>query len=117
MTDPKTPLDGFFEAARAQPPAPSSDLMARVHGDALAQIERNTRSAPPARSLGQRVMALWPVWSGCVPAALTGIWLGMNPPDLLPDPMLWLDPTSDQVTELSTGFDDWAFDVDEEGQL
>ena len=117
MTDPKSPLDGFFEAAQARPPIPSSDLMARVQADADQQALRTARPAAPEETIRQRILDLWPVWSGCVPAALVGLWIGINPPAGLPDPLLWLEPSIDQVTDLSSDFDDWTWNFEEEGQL
>jgi hypothetical protein len=51
-----------------------------------------------------------------VPAALVGLWVGVNPPALLPDPANWIGVSTDQTADFLSDFDDWAWTL-EEGQL
>ena len=109
MTDQGTPsvpngLDDLLAQARAHPPAPPSDLLARVQVDALAQQPRPALRTRPARRgwLPDWLIALggWPTAAGLGAAALTGVLIGFAPPDALSDTLdtwlygdsLWLDP-------------------------
>ena len=116
MTDPTPELDQFFKAAQAERPIPSTDLMARVRADAQTHLGRAAPLTDAPQGLGRRIMDLWPVWSTCVPAALVGLWVGVNPPALLPDPANWIGVSTDQTADSLSDFDDWAWTL-EEGQL
>jgi len=77
-------LDALFDAARAAPPDVPEALMAAVVADAAAQM-------PAARgggSLVQRALAALgglPALGGMVTATCVGFWLGLAPPEGLPD--------------------------------
>lgn len=77
-------LDALFDAARAAPPDVPEALMAAVVADAAAQM-------PAARGGGswvQRALAALgglPALGGMVTATCVGFWLGLAPPEGLPD--------------------------------
>ncbi|MEM9473669.1 MAG: hypothetical protein AAGA71_00115 [Pseudomonadota bacterium] len=84
MTE-RDPLDDFFDAARARPPAPDPALMARVLADAEAQAA--AREAPvPVRSGGfagiLRGLGGWPALAGFATATAAGVWIGVALPDV-----------------------------------
>ena len=116
MTDPDTELDQFFKAAQRQQPLPSNDLMGQVAKDAQTRLAGGVPLTEARLGLGRRIINFWPVWSTCVPAALVGLWVGVSPPALLPDPAVWLGTSTDQTAEFLSDFDDWAWTL-EEGQL
>lgn len=87
-------LDLLFSAARKAPPEPSAEFLARVLGDAQAE-----QGAAQGRHAGTRpgmlerfkelVSAIggWPALAGMATAAVTGLWIGISPPDSLIDPL------------------------------
>lgn len=76
-------LENFFAAARANPPQVSGDLQARVLADAEAHM--------PKASRRPWYQALWQILggaaglSGLATAAAVGIWVGVAPPEGMPD--------------------------------
>ncbi len=100
-----TGLEAFFDAARQESPDPGADLLARVEADALAHLPRpGTRSATGLRFFGQLRAAVggWPGVAGLAAASVTGLWLGISPPDGVSDLLagsgagaLSLDPLSE----------------------
>jgi hypothetical protein len=88
-------LDDLFAAARDARPAMPDHLTAAILQDAARQ---QAGSRPPAgqanrRSgrwavLGQLIVAIggWPAMGGLVAASAAGMWIGLAPPDFLPDP-------------------------------
>ena len=69
-------LGAFFDAARAHPPAPSPELLARVLGDAEAEQVWITRRAQPAAEAPRaglleqlyRLLGGWPAMAGLTTA-------------------------------------------------
>lgn len=109
MTEQGTPLepgdlDDLLAQARTDPPAPSTDLLARVKADSLAHQPRPALRAQPVQKgwLPGWLMALggWPTAAGLGAVAVTGVLIGFAPPDALSDTLgtwlygdsLWLDP-------------------------
>jgi len=82
-------LDVYFEAARAQAPGPSPDLLARVLADAeatqqahpTAALARAPASRPGIAARLYRLLGGWPAMAGLATAALTGIWIGPALPE------------------------------------
>lgn len=77
-------LETFFAAARADPPAPSQALLARIadEGRALQPRERPrvTPVAPVPRGGFRTVLDSlggWPVLGGLMTAGCAGLWLGL----------------------------------------
>jgi len=105
-------IDVFFEAARAQAPGPSPDLLARVLADAEA-----TRQAHPTAALAPaprpgiaarlyRLLGGWPAVAGLATAALTGIWIGTALPEGLLGPAetgYLVDITPEMAFDLAGG--------------
>jgi hypothetical protein len=84
MTDPKmTKLDDLFAECRAETPAPSDALMARVLGDAQAlQPDAPGLAAPapvPERLTFWDMLGGWPALSGIAAAGVVGVWFGISP--------------------------------------
>lgn len=108
-----TELETFFDAARAAPPAAPEALMARVLADAEA-----AQPAPqmPAWQRWLRTFGGLPGLGGLVTATTVGFWLGVAPPDGLPDVaslvlgtdiLLELDPLAEP------GLSGFGWDLDE----
>jgi len=73
-------LEDFFVAARAHPPQPSAELMARIAADA-GQLAPKPSAVAPRRKAGGgwRLGALFGGWSamgGLATAAVAGVWIG-----------------------------------------
>jgi len=76
-------LEGLFAAARANPPQVSADLQARVLADAQAHMPKAPRQ-PWHRALWQ-ILGGAAGLSGLATAAAVGVWIGVAPPEGLPD--------------------------------
>jgi hypothetical protein len=86
MTDEEKMNDGgleeLFEAARREPPAVTEALMQRVLADAA--------SVQPAPTLSGwrgwlRLLGGAPGLGGLIAAGVVGVWLGVSPPQAVPD--------------------------------
>jgi hypothetical protein len=80
------PLDELFAQAAQTPEAVSDDLMARVLADALAAQPVPAPIAQPVRpSFWSRLLdglGGWPSFAGLTTAAVAGIWIGVDTPDI-----------------------------------
>ncbi|SLN13596.1 hypothetical protein ROJ8625_00414 [Roseivivax jejudonensis] len=77
-------LDDFFAAARAAPPEPADDLLARIAMDAETEQAARRRPMRPVSRL-RSLFAGWvglPALRGAALAAtlVAGIWIGAAPP-------------------------------------
>jgi len=106
MTD--ADLEDIFAAARATPPQVPDALMTRVRADAQAM--------QPRAKIGWggwlRGLGGLPAMGGLVTATCVGFWIGVAPPDTLPDLgglVLGFEQTSDFET------DGFGWDNSEEG--
>ena len=108
-------LGAFFDAARAHPPAPSAELLARVLSDAEAEqvwITRRTeaaRAAPRSGLLEQlyRLLGGWPAMAGLTAAVVAGVWIGTTLPEGLSgsnEAAYLVDITPEAVFELAGDF-------------
>ncbi len=76
-------LEDYFAAARANPPQVSADLQAQVLADAEALMPKTQRQS--------WYQALWQLLGGAAgltglaTAAAVGIWVGVAPPEGMPD--------------------------------
>ena len=80
------PLDGFLDAARADPPLPSGDFMARMQRVALDAQPVAAAIVIQAPPLWRRVLTGlggWPGAAGLAAACATGLWFGISPPAAL----------------------------------
>ena len=79
-------LEPFFAAARADAPAPSPELMARVLEAAGAEQARIATPAPvPRAGLWARIrqgLGGWPAVAGLAAAGLAGVWIGLALPEV-----------------------------------
>lgn len=88
-------LDDLFALAQDHTVQPRMDLMDRVLSDALAVqalAQRSDEGAAARRrpTVGFWRSALaalggWPAMAGLVTASVAGVWIGMNPPEVLSD--------------------------------
>ena len=85
-------LETDLAALRDIAPAPSAALLARVMADAEAvRLDLGApvpQAAAPARRRGivaslAEALGGWPAMAGLTAAAVTGIWLGASPPEML----------------------------------
>ena len=96
MSD-KNELESLFEMARRTPPEPSSDFLARVlsDGEALQPAAVGVMQHAPQKrpALAEFFAGLsdaiggWPAFAGLATAAVTGVWIGISPPQVLSDPL------------------------------
>ncbi len=78
-------LNSFFEAARANAPKPSDDLLARIDAAArelgTAPVPGLARPAPARRGI-LAALGGWPVLAGLATAAIAGVWIGYSEPSI-----------------------------------
>jgi len=82
-------LDAYFEAARAETAAPSTELMARVLSD--AQDVQDGLLAPSDKAMARfaglrravRALGGWPAVAGLASATVAGVWIGATQPNAL----------------------------------
>lgn len=85
-------LDDLFAAARGNRPAMPEHLTAAILADAAREQPGHqpvTAGKPGRRMLlGQLLAAIggWPAMGGLVAASAAGVWIGVAPPDFVPDP-------------------------------
>lgn len=108
-------LEAFFAAARAHPPAPSSNLLARVLADAEAEQVRITALAEvihtaPRSGLWEQVYRLlggWPALAGLTTAVVAGVLIGATLPERLnntAEALYLVDIIPEAVFELAGDF-------------
>ena len=93
----KNELDQLFEVARQNTPEPSSDFLARVLSDAEAMQPAPVglvTAIPAKRGFFAEMFAGlsdaiggWPAFAGLATAAVTGVWIGISPPQSLSAPL------------------------------
>ncbi len=82
-------LDDLFRAARAEAPAPSADLLARIMGDADAELAARPTVLPVRAAPGLKTrlrsfldgLGGWPAVAGMVTATVVGVSMGFVSPD------------------------------------
>ena len=114
-------MDNLFAEARAHPPVPSQALMARILADAEAEAVGVSLSGTGWRA-GWRawLVALGglPGLGGMVTATCVGFWLGLAPPEGLPDlaGQVFGDEMAAQEEMIVPGLTGFGWDF-EEGQV
>lgn len=113
-------LDKMLAAARETRDLMPADLTRRMLADAeQVQSEwRAPRKTPATDTLGlwHRLLAIvggWPGLGGMVAACATGVWIGVSPPDFLPDPASLVYQTTSETETL--GYYGLADAMSEEG--
>ncbi len=110
-------LDDLLRDAAEKPPAPPAGLTARV----LADADRvQPQAARPERRLGARggsarwLPGGWQGLGGLVAATCAGFWIGISPPEVLPDTgaVLFGYETVDS-SGFATGADGFGWDAEE----
>lgn len=82
-------LDELFSQARSQDVSPTPDFVERVLQDALdaqaAHVPAAVPTPPRASWLRQLLSAIggWPAVAGLATAGVAGLWIGVNPPDMM----------------------------------
>lgn len=82
-------LDDLFSQARSRDALPKPDFMERVLQDALEAQAVHVQAAvtPPARTSWVRQLLSeiggWPAVAGLATAGVAGLWIGINPPNLM----------------------------------
>lgn len=103
-----TELDVLFAAARRDTDRMSEPLMARMVADA-ARVQEERAAHDVLRPEGTRPGFLtqllsaiggWPAMGGLVAACAAGVWIGLSPPEFLPDPTNLLTTTQSDVNVL-----------------
>lgn len=93
---PDDDLTAAFAAARTHAPEPDADFLSRVLGDAdavqdgFAASQAAARREARARAVAPRglrgvfgALGGWPAVAGLGAAAITGLWIGVAPPESL----------------------------------
>lgn len=93
--DSNTDLSAFFDAVRAETPRMPAGLAARMMADAeRAQAEAGglarIRREPGWLTQFAAAVGGWYGAGGLVAACAAGVWIGLAPPEGLPDPGLYL---------------------------
>ncbi|WP_293450822.1 hypothetical protein [Planktotalea sp.] len=89
-------LTALFDEVRRTPPEPSTDFMQRVlnDGQTMQPAPLGVMRMPP-RKRGQiatffaglsDALGGWPAFAGLATAAVTGLWIGISPPQTLLTP-------------------------------
>lgn len=77
-------LEALFRAARAEAPAPGTDLMARIMADAdaeIAAVETGFPAGGRRSGLWEAIVGAiggWPALASMATAAVAGVWLGFG---------------------------------------
>ena len=123
MSD-ETELNKMFDLSKRTPPEPSPDFMARILSDAeamqpaaLGVLTETTAKRGIFRdmlsALGEAIGG-WPAFAGLATAAVTGVWIGISPPQLLIEPfgtVLGMDTSAlSEALEYGDGFDFTLFE-------
>ncbi|MGB7242128.1 MAG: hypothetical protein WBC93_08595 [Sulfitobacter sp.] len=110
-------VDDLFTQARAAPVDPPAGLLARVVADAHA-LQPGQVATAKSRGLSWaaivRALGGWQGLGGLATAACAGFWIGVSPPEVLPDAgaIIWGSETveSADYTPLLSGF---GWDIEE----
>ena len=117
-------LESLFETARRSAPEPSSAFLARVLADAEAQQPAAagvmSNPAPKRGGMAEFFASLsdaiggWPAFAGLATAAVTGVWIGVSPPQSLSAPLASVlgseDSSFSEVFDSGDGFDFTLFE-------
>ena len=101
-------LNAFFDAARADVPQMPGALADRMMADANRMQHGAARMARAQRGpglLAQLAGALggWYGAGGLVAAGAAGVWIGLAPPEMLPDPGAYLLNADTSLDVFETG--------------
>lgn len=103
-------LESYFEAARADPPLPGGDWLARMEARAIAEAPRAPARMPERPGLLERIresLGGWPGIAGLISASVFGLWLGVTGTLTADD--LWSGQTQLLVLDPVTAYDlAWA---------
>lgn len=106
MTKPdltQTELQLLFDAAQ-DVPAPDPAFLHRLEGAAVAAL----RPEAVGRDWTLRdLLGGWMGLSGLAAASLVGLWIGIAPPDVLPDPAGWIELAFRGDTGTLDAFSGW----------
>jgi hypothetical protein len=80
-------LDNLFDAARRDVPELDSDVRMRMAEDAIEAFAAATTPKIRAGFDLRTLLGGWRGLGGLATAAIAGVWIGIAPPDNLPDPI------------------------------
>lgn len=107
-------LESLFDAARADPPHVPDALLARVIADAQTFQPEIARTGWHAWRGRLRAIGGLPALGGLVTATCVGFWLGVAPPEGLPDLAgLVLGQQESTVLETATDLTGFGWDIEE----
>lgn len=107
-------LESLFDAARADPPNAPDALMARVIADAQAFQPQTARRGWRAWQGWLRAIGGLPALGGLVTATCVGFWLGVAPPEGIPDLAgMVLEQQESTVLEMATDLTGFGWDIEE----
>ncbi len=89
MAETDREIEGLFAEARRGRDGLPGPLAARIEADAL-RVQAGWRQMPQRRGIWDQLTALlggWQGLGGLATAGMAGIWIGLAPPDFLPDPV------------------------------
>ncbi len=97
-------LEAYFEAARADTPVPSTELLGRIMADAATQSAARDDSLRQVTVLRQGIFSSlieaiggWPTLAGMATAGVVGVWIGFSQPaglDTVAEQLIGADNTS-----------------------
>ena len=120
-------LDRYLDAARDAAPLPTQALLARIQSDAVRLAPRPppgrpVRAARPAQRLWDHIRAGLTIapgglaTAGLAAAGLTGLWLGLAPPQSVLGPLSAVETallgSDDVLLSLATELEDWHLPPD-----
>jgi len=107
-------LESLFDAARADPPQVPEALMARVIADAQTFQPNIARTRWQGWQGWLRAIGGLPALGGLVTATCVGFWLGVAPPEGLPDLAGQVLGQQDSTAlETATGLTGFGWDIEE----
>lgn len=107
-------LDAMFSSARRDVADPTPDFLSGLEAAAVHALKPQVR--PPEPRLGwfaqlSEALGGWTGLSGLATAAVAGVWIGVSPPDLIPDPLGVVSGFTDETVSidgwLTTDADTW----------